>query len=57
MSKGSMEEKIKWSFIFYDVNRDGVVSRDEMMKVGGGIKINIVQHFLGYGCNSLPHTC
>ena len=57
MSKGSMEEKIKWSFIFYDVNRDGVISRDEMMKVGGGIKINIVQYFPGYRCNSLPHTC
>ena len=33
MSKGSLEDKIHWTFIFYDVNRDGVITRDEMMKV------------------------
>ena len=36
MSKGSLEEKIRWTFQFYDVNRDGVISRDEMTKVRGG---------------------
>ena len=34
MSKGSLDEKILWTFQFYDVNRDGVISRDEMTKVG-----------------------
>ena len=33
MTNGQMEEKIKWIFHFYDVNRDGVISRDEMVKV------------------------
>ena len=33
LSKGSEEEKILWSFRFYDINKDGIISRDEMIKV------------------------
>ena len=33
LSKGSVEEKILWTFTFYDVNKDGFISRDEMLKV------------------------
>lgn len=33
LSKGTVEEKMKWSFNFYDVNKDGVISREEMFKV------------------------
>ena len=33
LSKGSAQEKIYWSFKFYDVNKDGIISRDEMIKV------------------------
>ena len=33
LTRGSTLDKIGWSFEFYDVNRDGVISRDEMMKV------------------------
>ena len=33
LSKGTLQEKIYWSFRFYDVNKDGIISRDEMMKV------------------------
>ena len=33
MSFGGNQEKISWAFRFYDVNRDGVISRDEMLKV------------------------
>ena len=33
ISKGSTEEKILWSFHFYDVDRNGCISREEMMKV------------------------
>ena len=33
LSKGSVEEKMMWSFSFYDVNKDGVISREEMFKV------------------------
>ena len=33
LTRGSTLDKIVWSFEFYDVNRDGVISRDEMLKV------------------------
>ena len=33
LARGSTLDKIMWSFQFYDVNRDGVISRDEMMTV------------------------
>ncbi len=32
--KGSEEDKLLWAFEFYDTNRDGVISREEMLKVG-----------------------
>ena len=37
LSKGSDQEKIAWSFRFYDVNKDGIISRDEMMKVSNDL--------------------
>lgn len=37
LSKGSQRDKILWTFHFYDVNRDGCISRDEMMKVTDSI--------------------
>jgi len=37
ISKGSQRDKIIWTFNFYDVNRDGCISRDEMMKVTDSI--------------------
>lgn len=37
LSKGSEEEKILWSFRFYDINKDGIISRDEMIKVTDSI--------------------
>merc|ERR1711892_57864 len=33
ISKGSTEEKILWSFHFFDADRDGCISREEMVKV------------------------
>jgi len=33
ISKGSTHEKLSWAFMFYDVNEDGVISKDEMQKV------------------------
>ena len=39
LTKGSEQEKILWSFQFYDVNRDGIISRDEMIKVSWGFYI------------------
>ena len=33
ISKGSEQEKILWSFQFFDVNQDGKITREEMIKV------------------------
>jgi hypothetical protein len=33
ITKGSTEDKLLWAFTFYDVNRDGVISREELIKV------------------------
>ena len=33
ISKGSTEDKLLWAFTFYDVNHDGVISKEEMLKV------------------------
>jgi len=37
VTKGTDREKILWTFQFYDVNMDGCISRDEMMKVTDSI--------------------
>ena len=46
ISKGSPKEKILWSFHFYDVNRDGQISKEEMVKVILGIMIHELQHMI-----------
>ena len=33
ISKGSTRDKLLWAFTFYDVDHDGVISKDEMLKV------------------------
>ena len=33
MCHGSLDDRISWLFKLYDTNRDGVVSRDEMLRV------------------------
>ncbi|ESN91884.1 hypothetical protein HELRODRAFT_104178 [Helobdella robusta] len=35
--RGSLEDRIKWIFRLYDVNCDGVISRDELMTVVNSI--------------------
>ena len=42
LTKGSVEEKILWSFHFYDVNKDGYISREEMIKVITKIKFPFI---------------
>ena len=37
VSKGSVEEKMAWSFSFYDVNSDGFINKDEMQNVSEAI--------------------
>lgn len=33
ISKGTTRDKLLWAFTFYDVDHDGVISREEMVKV------------------------
>lgn len=35
--KGSTQDKLLWAFRFYDVDRDGVISKEEMLKVSESI--------------------
>jgi len=37
ISKGTEREKILWSFHFYDLNKDGMITKDEMFKVSESI--------------------
>jgi len=32
-SKGTTMDKLTWAFTFYDVDNDGVISKEEMLKV------------------------
>ena len=54
ISKGSTEEKILWSFHFFDADRDGSISREEMVKVGQSVSSsgqwNLPQFVLFPGC-------
>ena len=52
ISKGSPKEKILWSFHFYDVNRDGQISKEEMVKVIFRVRTG-VSILMSYGEN--PH--
>ena len=35
--RGSLEEKLKWTFSLYDQDRDGFISREEMEDVVGSV--------------------
>lgn len=37
ISKGTPHDKMLWAFTFYDLDRDGVISKDEMIKVTDAI--------------------
>ena len=32
-TRGSMEEKLRWAFEVYDVDRNGVISREEVLSI------------------------
>ena len=40
--KGSLEERLRWTFQVYDVNKDGVLSRSEVRDVTGAVRKDIV---------------
>lgn len=33
LCRGTLEEKLKWTFSLYDINKDGTISRDEMTMI------------------------
>lgn len=33
LSRGSVEEKLRWTFSLYDINGDGYITRDEMTDI------------------------
>lgn len=33
LSRGSVEEKLKWTFSLYDINGDGLITREEMTEI------------------------
>lgn len=33
LSRGSVEEKLRWTFSLYDINRDGLITREEMTEI------------------------
>lgn len=33
LSRGSIEEKLQWTFQLYDINGDGLITRDEMTDI------------------------
>ena len=37
VSKGSLEEKMAWSFSFYDINSNGFIEKEEMQAVAAAI--------------------
>ena len=41
MSKGSTQEKILWSFEFLDIDKNGYISKQEMVKVGRKTKFDL----------------
>lgn len=33
LSRGSLDEKLRWTFSLYDINGDGCITRDEMTDI------------------------
>lgn len=33
LSRGSIHDKLKWTFSLYDVNADGVISKDDLSRI------------------------
>ena len=40
--KGSEEEKLRWTFNMYDLNGDGVITRDEMEDVVASVSSYLI---------------
>lgn len=51
LSRGSIEEKLRWTFSLYDINGDGCITREEMTDI-----VTAVYELLGkFADTSLNH--
>lgn len=48
LSRGSLEEKLRWTFSLYDINGDGYITREEMTDI-----VTAIYELMG----RLPDTC
>ena len=37
LARGTLHEKLQWAFSLYDINGDGIITRDEMMDIVSAI--------------------
>ena len=37
LARGSLPERLQWAFNLYDVNGDGIITKDEMLDIVGAI--------------------
>ena len=33
LSRGSLQERLQWAFSLYDINGDGIITKDEMLNI------------------------
>ena len=33
LSRGSLQERLQWTFSLYDINGDGIITKDEMLDI------------------------
>ena len=42
ISKGTTLDKLTWAFTFYDVDNDGVITKEEMLKVTSLLRLSFI---------------
>ena len=58
ISRGSLHEKLQWIFSLYDVNGDGVISKQEMIDIVTAIYDLMGRHTEAFGeaCSPRDHA-
>lgn len=44
LARGSLQEKLQWAFQLYDVNKDGIITKEEMLDIVSSI-YDMMGHF------------
>jgi hypothetical protein len=45
LARGTMTERLEWAFNLYDINRDGLITREEMLNI-----ISAIYELMGRFC-------